>query len=92
MFSADSSSTGLTSSSSEGNNFPSYGIDQHESGTGLVGSNPPDRQEFQESYLEEFDAGYYYNEDEFSALGDTSTLAEPAVVDDLIENRQNRRT
>jgi acetyl-CoA synthetase len=30
-------------------------------------------------------------EDEFSALGDTSTLAEPAVVDDLIENRQNRR-
>lgn len=29
-------------------------------------------------------------EDEFSALGDTSTLAEPAVVDDLIENRQNR--
>jgi acetyl-CoA synthetase len=30
-------------------------------------------------------------EDEFSSLGDTSTLAEPAVVDDLIENRQNRR-
>ncbi|TVR07481.1 MAG: acetate--CoA ligase [Salinarimonadaceae bacterium] len=30
-------------------------------------------------------------EDEFSALGDTSTLAEPAVVDDLIANRQNRR-
>jgi acetyl-CoA synthetase len=30
-------------------------------------------------------------EDEFSALGDTSTLAEPAVVDDLIQNRQNRR-
>ena len=29
-------------------------------------------------------------EDEFSALGDTSTLADPAVVDDLIENRQNR--
>jgi acetyl-CoA synthetase len=29
-------------------------------------------------------------EDEFGALGDTSTLAEPAVVDDLIENRQNR--
>ena len=29
-------------------------------------------------------------EDEFSSLGDTSTLAEPAVVDDLIENRQNR--
>ena len=29
-------------------------------------------------------------EDEFSNLGDTSTLAEPAVVDDLIENRQNR--
>ncbi|MCU0883560.1 MAG: acetate--CoA ligase [Beijerinckiaceae bacterium] len=31
-------------------------------------------------------------EDEFSALGDTSTLADPTVVDDLIENRQNRRT
>ena len=31
-------------------------------------------------------------EDEFSALGDTSTLADPSVVDDLIENRQNRRT
>jgi acetyl-CoA synthetase len=29
-------------------------------------------------------------EDDFSNLGDTSTLAEPAVVDDLIENRQNR--
>lgn len=30
-------------------------------------------------------------EDEFSNLGDTSTLAEPAVVDDLIANRQNRQ-
>jgi acetyl-CoA synthetase len=30
-------------------------------------------------------------EDDFSNLGDTSTLAEPAVVDDLITNRQNRR-
>ncbi|UTW55292.1 acetate--CoA ligase [Kordiimonas sp. SCSIO 12610] len=29
-------------------------------------------------------------ENEFSNLGDTSTLAEPAVVDDLIENRMNR--
>jgi acetyl-CoA synthetase len=29
-------------------------------------------------------------EDEFSNLGDTSTLADPAVVDDLINNRQNR--
>jgi acetyl-CoA synthetase len=29
-------------------------------------------------------------EDDFSNLGDTSTLAEPAVVDNLIENRQNR--
>jgi len=28
--------------------------------------------------------------DDFGDLGDTSTLAEPAVVDDLIENRQNR--
>jgi acetyl-CoA synthetase len=29
-------------------------------------------------------------EDDFSNLGDTSTLADPAVTDDLIENRQNR--
>ncbi|MFN4166784.1 MAG: AMP-binding enzyme, partial [Pannonibacter phragmitetus] len=29
-------------------------------------------------------------EDSFENLGDTSTLADPAVVDDLIENRQNR--
>ncbi|MCP1336585.1 acetate--CoA ligase [Futiania mangrovi] len=29
-------------------------------------------------------------ENEFSNLGDTSTLADPGVVDDLIENRQNR--
>jgi acetyl-CoA synthetase len=29
-------------------------------------------------------------EDEFTNLGDTSTLADPAVVDDLIANRQNR--
>jgi acetyl-CoA synthetase len=31
-------------------------------------------------------------EDEFGSLGDTSTLADPAVVDDLITNRQNKRT
>ncbi len=31
-------------------------------------------------------------EDEFSALGDISTLADPAVVEDLIANRQNRKT
>jgi len=30
-------------------------------------------------------------EDDFSNLGDTSTLAEPLVVSDLIENRQNKR-
>ena len=30
-------------------------------------------------------------EDDFGALGDTSTLADPAVVDDLIDNRQNRK-
>ncbi len=30
-------------------------------------------------------------EDDFSALGDTSTLADPAVVDELIENRQNKK-
>lgn len=29
-------------------------------------------------------------ENDFASLGDTSTLADPAVVDDLIENRQNR--
>ena len=29
-------------------------------------------------------------EDDFSNLGDTSTLADPAVVDDLVDNRQNR--
>jgi len=28
--------------------------------------------------------------DDFAELGDTSTLADPSVVDDLIENRQNR--
>jgi acetyl-CoA synthetase len=31
-------------------------------------------------------------EDEFGSLGDTSTLADPAVVDDLVDNRQNRRS
>jgi acetyl-CoA synthetase len=30
-------------------------------------------------------------EDEFGNLGDISTLADPAVVEELIENRQNRR-
>ena len=30
-------------------------------------------------------------EDDFGSLGDTSTLADPSVVDDLIENRQNRK-
>ena len=30
-------------------------------------------------------------EDDFGALGDTSTLADPAVVEDLIVNRQNKR-
>ncbi len=30
-------------------------------------------------------------EDEYGSLGDTSTLADPSVVDDLIENRQNKR-
>ena len=30
-------------------------------------------------------------EDEFQTLGDTSTLADPAVVDDLVANRQNKR-
>ncbi|MCW8835098.1 MAG: acetate--CoA ligase [Rhodospirillales bacterium] len=29
-------------------------------------------------------------ENDFSNLGDTSTLADPSVVDDLIDNRQNR--
>ncbi|MDZ5699409.1 acetate--CoA ligase [Chelativorans sp. M5D2P16] len=30
-------------------------------------------------------------EDDYQALGDTSTLADPAVVEDLVENRQNRK-
>jgi acetyl-CoA synthetase len=29
-------------------------------------------------------------ENEFGALGDTSTLADPGVVTELIDNRQNR--
>ena len=31
-------------------------------------------------------------EDEYGNLGDTSTLADPAVVDDLVSNRQNKKT
>ena len=31
-------------------------------------------------------------EDEYRSLGDVSTLADPAVVDDLVSNRQNRKT
>jgi acetyl-CoA synthetase len=31
-------------------------------------------------------------EDDYGALGDTSTLADPTVVDDLVANRQNRKT
>ncbi len=31
-------------------------------------------------------------EDDFGALGDTSTLADPAVVDDLVANRQNKKS
>ena len=31
-------------------------------------------------------------EDDFEALGDTSTLADPAVVDNLVENRQNKKS
>ena len=31
-------------------------------------------------------------EDDFGALGDTSTLADPAVVEDLIANRQNMKS
>ena len=31
-------------------------------------------------------------EDDFGSLGDISTLADPAVVDDLIGNRQNRKS
>ncbi|MCG6858372.1 MAG: acetate--CoA ligase, partial [Salaquimonas sp.] len=30
-------------------------------------------------------------EDDYGTLGDTSTLADPGVVDDLIDNRQNRK-
>ncbi len=31
-------------------------------------------------------------EDEYSNLGDTSTLADPSVVNDLVNNRQNRKS
>ena len=31
-------------------------------------------------------------EEEYGNLGDTSTLADPAAVDDLINNRQNRKS
>jgi acetyl-CoA synthetase len=31
-------------------------------------------------------------EDEHGNLGDTSTLAEPGVVDDLVKNRQNKKS
>jgi acetyl-CoA synthetase len=31
-------------------------------------------------------------EDEYGNLGDTSTLADPSVVDDLVNNRQNKQT
>ena len=31
-------------------------------------------------------------EDEPGSLGDTSTLADPAVVDDLVKNRQNKKS
>ncbi len=31
-------------------------------------------------------------EDEYQSLGDTSTLADPAVVDDLVNNRQNKKS
>jgi acetyl-CoA synthetase len=30
-------------------------------------------------------------EDDYKNLGDTTTLADPAVVDDLVNNRQNKR-
>src|ERR1700757_1401143 len=30
-------------------------------------------------------------EDEYGSLGDTSTLADPSVVDDLVKNRQNKK-
>ena len=30
-------------------------------------------------------------EDDYTSLGDTSTLADPGVVDDLVNNRQNKR-
>jgi acetyl-CoA synthetase len=30
-------------------------------------------------------------EDDFSNLGDTSTLADPTVVDNLVDNRQNKQ-
>ena len=32
-----------------------------------------------------------FAQDEYGNLGDTSTLADPAVVDDLVKNRQNKK-
>ena len=31
-------------------------------------------------------------EDDFGSLGDTSTLADPTVVEDLIDHRQNKKS
>jgi acetyl-CoA synthetase len=31
-------------------------------------------------------------EDDYGALGDTTTLADPTVVDDLVKNRQNKKS
>ena len=35
--------------------------------------------------------GAMFGAGDYGALGDTSTLADPAVVDDLVENRQNKK-
>ncbi|KAI4369006.1 hypothetical protein MLD38_017501 [Melastoma candidum] len=74
MISADSSSTGMTNSSSEGNNLCSYyslnQTHQHELPTELVGHNATQQPDFGECYMDEFAAGpsHYYNTDQFSVM------------------------
>ncbi|KAI4385926.1 hypothetical protein MLD38_003911 [Melastoma candidum] len=84
--SSDYSSICLTrSSSSEGNNFPGYGIDQHEFRTQSSRDNPPDQQDFGNSYFDDFDSGYYYDAEKLSALGACNALTSEFPVDEAAE-------
>ncbi|KAI4379145.1 hypothetical protein MLD38_005481 [Melastoma candidum] len=74
--STDSSSIGLTRSSSKGNNFPGNGIDQNEFRNRSDGNNPPDQQDSGECYFDDFDVGCYYNAEELSALRSSSSTSE----------------